>query len=216
MRPTVSPARITVIVSEISITSSSLCVISTTVLPSVASRRSTSHSSLTSGGDSTAVGSSRMRSFAPRYSTLRISTRCASPTERSETRRSGATTSPVRLPNVSHLGVRRRAVEPHAASRLAPEHDVLGDRERRHEHEVLVHHADAGVDRLASPPAGDVAAVELDRAAVGWCRPARIRISVDLPAPFSPTSAWISPRGHLEGRAAVRLNGAEALADPRR
>ena len=35
---------------------------------------------------------------------------------------------------------------------LAPvlaEHDVLGDGERRNEAEVLVHHADPGVDRLA-------------------------------------------------------------------
>ena len=36
-------------------------------------------------GESTAVGSSRIRILAPRYNVLRISTRCASPTERSAT-----------------------------------------------------------------------------------------------------------------------------------
>ena len=57
---------ITVMVSEISITSSSLCVMSTTVPPSSRRRRSTFHRSSTSGGESTAVGSSRIRIFAPR------------------------------------------------------------------------------------------------------------------------------------------------------
>src|SRR2546429_751963 len=28
----------------------------------------------------------------------------------------------------------------------------------------------------------------------GRCTPPRMQISVDLPAPFSPTTAWISPR----------------------
>ena len=42
---------------------------------------------------------------------------------------------------------------------LDAEHDVLGDGEDRHEHEVLVDHADAGRDRITGP-------VELDRLAV--------------------------------------------------
>ena len=66
IRSTVVPARITVMVSETSTTSSSLCVINTTVPPFARSVRSTVHSSFTSGGDSTAVGSSRISSFAPR------------------------------------------------------------------------------------------------------------------------------------------------------
>ena len=52
----------------------------------------------------------------------------------------------------------RGAVERRPARELAAEHDVLGDGERGHEHEVLVHHADAGGDRVARRPAGDVAA----------------------------------------------------------
>ena len=63
---TVRPWRMTVIASLTSITSSSLWVMSTTVPPFARRARSTCHSSCTSGGDSTAVGSSRMRIFAPR------------------------------------------------------------------------------------------------------------------------------------------------------
>ena len=60
-RVTVRPWRMTVIVSEISITSSSLWVMSTIVSPRSRICRSTCHSSSISGGDSTAVGSSRIR-----------------------------------------------------------------------------------------------------------------------------------------------------------
>ena len=97
IRATVCPARMTVMVSESSTTSSRRWVMSTIVSPLSRSRRSTAHSSRTSGGERTAVGSSRTRIFAPRKRTLRISTRCASPTERSETSLSGAMTSPVSL-----------------------------------------------------------------------------------------------------------------------
>jgi len=34
------------------------------------------------------------------------------------------------------------------ADRLAAERDILGHREDRHQHEVLVHHADLGPDRV--------------------------------------------------------------------
>ena len=78
--PTVRPARITVIASACSSTSSSLCEMNTTVEPCCVRLRSEPNSSLTSWGTRTAVGSSRMRMPAPRYSTLRISTRCLSPT----------------------------------------------------------------------------------------------------------------------------------------
>ena len=66
MRVTVAPCRMTVMVSDTSITSSSLCVMSTTVPPASRNERSTAHSSRTSKGESTAVGSSRMRILAPR------------------------------------------------------------------------------------------------------------------------------------------------------
>ena len=43
--------------------------------------------------------------------------------------------------------------------------------------------------------------------------PARIFISVDLPAPFSPTRAWTSPGLEIETAAVKRVHTREALAD---
>ena len=50
---------------------------------------------------------------------------------------------------------------------LDAEHDVLGDGEHRHEHEVLVDHADAGGDRVARAAERDRLAVDQDLALVG-------------------------------------------------
>jgi hypothetical protein len=54
-------------------------------------------SSWASCGVSTAVGSSRMRMSAPRYSAFRISTRCCWPTVMSSTVARGSTASPKRV-----------------------------------------------------------------------------------------------------------------------
>ena len=72
------------------------------------------------------------------------------------------------LGDLAHLRARRRQVEPPAGLRLlVAEHDVLGDGEDGDEHEVLVHHADAGRHRVAG--AGEVLdlVVEEDLALVG-------------------------------------------------
>ena len=50
---------------------------------------------------------------------------------------------------------------------LVAEHDVLGDGEHRDEHEVLVHHADAGGHRVAGPLNGTGHVVDQDLALVG-------------------------------------------------
>jgi hypothetical protein len=53
------------------------------------------------------------------------------------------------LGQVAHLGAGGGDVDAaHRQRRLDAEHDVLGNGEHRHEHEVLVHHADAGPDRV--------------------------------------------------------------------
>ena len=51
------------------------------------------------------------------------------------------------------------------------------------------------------------------RPAVGRCTPARILAKVDLPAPFSPRSAWISPRHQVEVDVAQHLDGGELLGN---
>ena len=83
------------------------------------------------------------------------------------------------------------------AAALAPvvaEHDVLRDRERLDQPEVLVHHADPRVERVARRVEADPLAVQLDLAFVLADRgPVRMFESVVLPAPFSPRSACTSP-----------------------
>ncbi len=68
---------------------------------------------------------------------------------------------------------------------------VLGDTERRHEREVLVDEADADAAEVPGRHGqGQAAATDLDRrSGSGAYVPDRILIRVDLPEPFSPSSA---------------------------
>ena len=115
-------------------------------------------------GVSTAVGSSRTSTLASRSSALMISTRCCTPTGRSSTSASGSTCRPYRSESSARRGAPAPVEQPRAGrardrsrpgtagvparAPLVAERDVLGDGEDRHEHEVLVHHADAGRDRV--------------------------------------------------------------------
>ena len=97
-----------------------------------------------------------------------ISTRCWTPTGRSSTIESGLTWKPKRLEISCDALARGVEVEGAGeAGRLVAEHDVLGDGEDGDQHEVLVHHADAGRDRVAGT--GEVLdlVVEQDLALVG-------------------------------------------------
>ena len=54
-----------------------------------------------------------------------------------------------RVGDVAHASLRRALVDEDArVCRLVREHDVLGDGHHRNQHEVLVHHADAALDRI--------------------------------------------------------------------
>ena len=88
------PRRRTVTRSAMSSTSLSLCEMNTTDVPCSVNRRSTTNRSCASCGVSTAVGSSRTSTFAPRNSARRISTRCWVPTPMSSTFASGSTARP--------------------------------------------------------------------------------------------------------------------------
>ena len=147
--------------SEISSTSSSLWLMKMTALPRARNSRSALNSSRASAGVSTAVGSSRISTRAWRASTRRISTRCCSPADRSLTRASGRT---ARLKRSASAAVRASSCAAEARSRrLAPaEMDVFRDREGLHQLEMLVHHADAGGDRLHRRREGRRVAVDDD------------------------------------------------------
>src|SRR5262245_19016308 len=50
----------------------------------------------------------------------------------------------------------------------------------------------------------------------GRCTPPRMRISVDLPAPFSPTMAWISPKATSKSTPASASVAPNSLLTPSR
>src|SRR5262249_5604202 len=67
-----------------------------------------------------------------------------------------------------HGAPRGVAIEqpPEAAPRLGAEDDVLPDGEARHEHEVLVHHAEPVLDRVLGPRERGAPAIDQDLALV--------------------------------------------------
>ena len=148
--PTTLPSRMTVMRSATSRTSRSLWVMKTIAAPEALSWRMISMSSSVSCGVSTAVGSSKTSTFASRESALMISTRCCTPTGRSSTIASGSRWKPKR-DEISRTRSRAALAvqQPAGPGRLVAEHHVLGDGEDRDQHEVLVHHADAGAHRVS-------------------------------------------------------------------
>ena len=90
---TTRPSRITVTRSASSMISCSLCVTITMERPSALRPRSTVNRWSFSCGVRTAVGSSRIRTLASRYSSFRISTRCCTPMGSDPTRDSGSIAS---------------------------------------------------------------------------------------------------------------------------
>ncbi len=112
-----------------------------------------------SAGVRTAVGSSRIRISAWWWSAFRISTRCCMPTGRCPVSASSGTSRPYSRAEQLEAGARlARGPLPSTPAPLGPEDHVLQDREPVDQHEVLVHHADPGLDRVAGaadldPPA---------------------------------------------------------------
>src|SRR5262249_53533942 len=110
----------------------------------------------------------------------------------------------------------RAAGEPEGPPRVAvvAEDDVLSDRERLDEPEVLVHHPDAGVERVARRVEVDLLAVEVDLALV---RPVEAGEDVREGALAGPVLA--EQRVHLAGRrreaaALVRAHARDPFRDP--
>ena len=66
-----------------------------------------------------------------------------------------------------HVLSRRNHVQFYAAGRLGPQNDILRDRKRLYQHEVLVYHADSGVDGIAGIVHLDLFAVNQDIAGCG-------------------------------------------------
>jgi hypothetical protein len=86
-------------------------------------------------------------------------------------------------------GPRHPGPEPKAA--LGAEHDVLQHRERLHQHEVLVDHADAGRQRIPGASHDDRTAIDQDLAPVGQ---GTQRVEAALAAQFGPHPVAHLPR----------------------
>ena len=90
---------------------------------------------------------------------------------------------------IASRSIRRPALE-----RVAAHHDVLRDRQVGEQRRLLVDDGDAGVARVGGQwKSVGLAVDEHRRRASGRTTPASTFTSVDLPAPFSPTSARTSP-----------------------
>ena len=117
--------------------------------------------------------------------------------------------------DVAHALLGRRVVEQDAVvRRLGREHDVLGDRHHRDQHEVLVHHADPVLDRRARRAELGLLAVDQDLALV------RVVEAVeDVHQRRLAGAVLAEERVHLalaqvEVDVVVRNDAGEALRDP--
>ena len=130
--------------------------------------------------------------------------------------RVGVDGEPVPFGHLMHQARRLVPVEnAETAGRLAAEHDVLGDGEHRHQHEVLVHHPDPGLDGVAGAPEVHRFPSSRISPASGSSSPYSMFISVDLPAPFSPSRQWISPGSTVRSMASLAVKPPNRFVRPR-
>ena len=168
-------------------TSPSLWEMKMTARPSPRKRRKKSSRTVTSGGERFEVGSSRIEQLGPAQDRLEDLDPLL------ETERQVADAC-VRVDLERHsCGSPRGCGQPPrgagaSARRVEREHDVVRDRHRRHQHEVLVDHADAGRDGVARGAGPQRSALERDVPGVrrGPCRRAR-------------SSAWSCPSRSRRG-----------------
>ncbi len=95
------------------------------------------------------------------------------------------------------------------ADLLDAERDVLRDREHRHQHEVLVHHADAGRDRVLRRAEARRLAVYVYLALVGLGQPVQDVHQGGLPRPVLAEQGVDLPRGNRKADPVVGDEGAE-------
>ena len=112
-------------------------------------------------------------------------------------------------------GAHGAVVHHQAAAQLAPEVEVLRHGQVGGEQDFLVDEGDAALLRLRRTAQSDERTPSIRiPPAVGWRWPAKTFISVDLPAPFSPITAWTSPAFTSSVRPCSTVTGPKALVMP--
>ena len=201
--------------SATSRTSRSLCVMNTIEVPDSLSWRMMPISSSVSCGVSTAVGSSKTSTRASRESALMISTRCCDADRQVFDERVGVDVEPESGRDLADALARGVQIEDAAGlGGLVAQHDVLGDGEDRDEHEVLVHHADAGAHRVAGTLEVLHDIVEQDHAVVGAVEPVEDVHQRRLAGAVLTEETVDLSRLDDEVDVVVRDEGAEPLGDP--
>ena len=160
------------------------------------SRRSTANRRSTSSAGRLAVGSSSTMISASTASARAIATSDFSVRVRLPTRASGSMSPPTRGQRLARAPPRacRQSIRPSAARKAQAHRHVLGDRHPVDQAEILVDEGDrSGARRPRPGGAGSAGRGTGSRPRRARWMPASILISVDLPAPFSPSSARISP-----------------------
>ena len=104
--------------------------------------------------------------------------------------------------------------EPATLTAVVAEHDVLGDGERLDEPEVLVHHADAGVEGIPRRMEVHLLAVELDLALVGPVEPGEDVRERRLPGAVLAEQGVHLADPRFEVDVLVRDDAREPLRDP--
>ena len=189
----VLPLRITVMRSQICLISGILWEINTMVWPWAFNCRSSSNNWSISCGVKTAVGSSKIRISAPRASAFKISTFCFSPTGRFLVVSSGSTGRLNRSPSslVNRTASFWSINSPFLGSMPSTMFwaTVKDSTSIKCWCTIPIPFAMASFEpeNTVFSPLKKISPRE------GCSIPNSIFISVDFPAPFSPTSAWISP-----------------------
>ena len=114
-----------------------------------------------------------------------------------------------------HPGSRRPVVEQDPVpARLDPEDDVLRHRHHRDEHEVLVHHPDAVLDRVLRRVEGDVLAANPDLTLVGPVEAVEDVHQRRLAGPVLSEEGVHLTSAEIEVDVVVREDPGKALGDP--
>ena len=181
------------------------------------SRLSVANSAPVSASDSEEVGSSRIRTRDRTPRARAISTICCCAVLRVATQRIGSPDLRQAEPGDQRLGLGEHpaAVEEAESDRLAPEQEVLRDREVRRQRELLVDHADPqplGIGHVADL---DAATVHFHRAGVGPDHAAQDVDQRRFPGTVLPEQPVDLPRAEREIHPVERGDAAEPLGQSR-